>query len=139
MASLLVLLPDNQQGDRGEREKSDLGRVKEFCIHKGSPFWFYAALGDVFPDVLKGMYIAEEAQDIPAEVAEEVKPEPVKEKLPTPEQLEVIQQLAHEVGLSGVEFQQWLRDSYGTSWSRLNFTSANAVIDGLHQLKEAIA
>lgn len=59
--------------------------------------------------------------------------------LASKEQLEEIQNLAHQVNLAGAEFAAWLRDSYNTSWSRLNFTSANAVIDGLHQLKEAIA
>lgn len=61
-----------------------------------------------------------------------------QQALASAEQLEEIQNLAHQVNLAGADFAQWLRDSYGTSWSRLNFTSANAVIDGLHQLKEAI-
>lgn len=59
--------------------------------------------------------------------------------LATTEQLEEIQNLAHKVNLAGADFAQWLRDTYATSWSRLTFSSANAVIDGLHQLQEAIA
>lgn len=67
---------------------------------------------------------------------------PVKttqDKLPTPEMLEEIQNLAFQVNLTGNDFVQWLRDSYNTRWSNLTFSSANAVIDGLHQLKEAIS
>lgn len=55
------------------------------------------------------------------------------------DQLETIQHLAHQVNLAGADFAQWLRDSYGTSWSRINSQTADNVIAGLRALQETAA
>lgn len=52
----------------------------------------------------------------------------------TIEQLETIQALAHKLNLAGADFAQWLRESYNTSWNRLNNQTADKVIAGLRQL-----
>lgn len=55
------------------------------------------------------------------------------------EQLETIQQLAHQLNLAGADFAQWLRESYNTSWNRLNHATADKVIAGLRQLQSSNA
>lgn len=62
------------------------------------------------------------------------KTKPAQAVMATAEQLETIQQLAEVANLKGADFSQWLRDSYNTSWSRINSQIADEVIAGLTSL-----
>lgn len=93
------------------------------------------ALRDVFPDVLKGMYIAEEAQDIPAEVVEEVRSEnpPFGQAESAPilasqKQWQRIRELRNHptVNLDDTDFLNWVKDTYGGEYKCKTLTSIQA-------------
>lgn len=111
------------------------------------------ALRDVFPDVLKGVGIAEEVQDIPADKPvraqlNETKPEPVKvtatlvtEPKERPqafgvvkvnqEQTDVMKGLVPKLGIKPDDVSAEVKQRYGCSWKELSHDNAEDYIEHL--------
>jgi len=105
------------------------------------------ALRDVFPDVLKGIHIAEEAQDIPTDqpvsmgtlpsVAEpglKIAAQPFK--APDPEILEQIKTVCGVLELTGKPFLDWLKDNYKTTYKGMSDEVSRLVLADLQDEAE---
>lgn len=100
------------------------------------------ALRDVFPDVLKGIHIAEEAQDIPSDqpvnmgavpsVADSVQPF----KAPSPEILEQIKTVAGIIKLTGKPFLDYLKTGFNTTYKGMSEETAKLVLEDLQDMAE---